>query len=189
MKEYYIVEEGNPSGPLSYEDLKEKNITKGTLVWARGFEEWKRASEVKELNDLIESKPPPIPNNKLLSKENKNFLTKELRIISKLLLYSMTAGLLSFFIFYLWIYDADKYNDFNVEKRIKRDGNTASGIDLSNFPFVWSGGMSNSDVKRNIKRRKEYYTEKSLESSSIAFLIIFSSLLVYRYANKKHKID
>lgn len=55
MKEYYIAISDNKEGPLSLDDLKVKKLTKDTLVWYDGLENWVKASEVNELKDLLKS--------------------------------------------------------------------------------------------------------------------------------------
>ena len=62
MKEYYYVKEGRKIGPLLKEELKAK-ISKDTLVWKDGLENWIKASQFPELNDLFQKEPPPIPNS------------------------------------------------------------------------------------------------------------------------------
>jgi len=64
MKEYYIIVKEVREGPFSYEELKTKSIWKKTLVWEESFENWKEASDVPELKDLLKKSPPPIPINK-----------------------------------------------------------------------------------------------------------------------------
>ena len=55
MKEYYIAISDKKEGPLSLNDLKTKKLTKDTLVWYDGLEDWVNASEVNELKDLLKS--------------------------------------------------------------------------------------------------------------------------------------
>ena len=62
MKAYYYVKDENKIGPLSKADLKGK-ITKETLVWKEGMENWIAASQLSELNDLFQKEPPPIPGS------------------------------------------------------------------------------------------------------------------------------
>lgn len=63
MKEYYISDGQNTIGPLSKLKLFSQNITKETLVWYEGLNEWKKAEDIEELADLFSSKqlPPPLP--------------------------------------------------------------------------------------------------------------------------------
>ncbi|GEC78153.1 GYF domain-containing protein [Flavobacterium aquatile] len=60
MKQYYISINNEQVGPLSFEELKEKKISSVTMVWFEGQTDWKKASEIDELKDLLKSIPPPI---------------------------------------------------------------------------------------------------------------------------------
>ena len=46
---YYIVENGNPSGPFEVEELIANGLRGGDLVWTEGFPDWVVASEVAEI--------------------------------------------------------------------------------------------------------------------------------------------
>jgi hypothetical protein len=58
---YFIVINGEQSNPLSLELLRKKWIQPDTLVWRHGYDNWKPASEVKELEGFLDYPPPPIP--------------------------------------------------------------------------------------------------------------------------------
>lgn len=60
MKQYYIYLDNEQKGPLSFEELKEKNISRETSVWFEGQADWKKAFEIEELTELFKSVPPPI---------------------------------------------------------------------------------------------------------------------------------
>lgn len=50
---YFIVNNGKQEGPFTIYELKDRQITSDTLVWAEGMKEWTPAWEVKELRDLL----------------------------------------------------------------------------------------------------------------------------------------
>lgn len=63
---YFIVENGQQSGPFTIYELKDKGITSDTLVWAEGMKDWQPAWQVEELKNFLygtqESQtPPPVP--------------------------------------------------------------------------------------------------------------------------------
>jgi hypothetical protein len=58
---YFIVVNGVQSNPLSLESLRKQWIKPETLVWRHGYENWKTAAEVRELNGFLDYQPPPIP--------------------------------------------------------------------------------------------------------------------------------
>lgn len=60
MKKYYIYLDNEQKGPLSFEELKEKNISRETLIWFEGQADWKKAFEIEGLTELFKSIPPPI---------------------------------------------------------------------------------------------------------------------------------
>ena len=64
MKQYYYSDGQQQIGPISKEDLKLKGITKETLVWCDGLNEWTKAGSVDDLADLFPNipTPPPIAN-------------------------------------------------------------------------------------------------------------------------------
>ncbi|MFN8579028.1 MAG: SPFH domain-containing protein [Candidatus Sericytochromatia bacterium] len=62
---FYINLNGSQSGPYDNNSLqsmvKDGRLKRDTFVWKQGMAEWKKASEVAELNDLISSIPPSPP--------------------------------------------------------------------------------------------------------------------------------
>ena len=53
MIQYYYSNGNDKFGPFNIEQLKNKNISKETLVWHEGINEWKKASELQELNNTL----------------------------------------------------------------------------------------------------------------------------------------
>lgn len=47
---------------MTFEQLKEQEINKDTLVWKEGTSDWVKASEVEELVPILELLPPPVDN-------------------------------------------------------------------------------------------------------------------------------
>ena len=66
MLKVYIAVNGATTGPFSGAQLREKvasgDLTPETLVWMEGMAEWRPASEVAELRDILAAAPPPDPN-------------------------------------------------------------------------------------------------------------------------------
>ena len=60
MRNYYIIENGQKKGPLSFEALHSFEIHPNTLIWHEGSEDWKAAQYVPELQAIIIRKTPPI---------------------------------------------------------------------------------------------------------------------------------
>jgi len=61
LKHYFIVENGQQTGPFTVEDLISKKLRKYTSVWTDGMTEWGSAESIDELKDLLIPEPPPPP--------------------------------------------------------------------------------------------------------------------------------
>jgi len=57
--DYYIASEQGPLGPYSIEQLKERPIKAGDMVWCKGMTEWTRADEVHEIVAILNA--PAVP--------------------------------------------------------------------------------------------------------------------------------
>jgi hypothetical protein len=60
MKKYHLHNGSEQEGPFTIEELSEKNINRETEIWFEGLDDWKKAGEVEELNELFKIIPPPI---------------------------------------------------------------------------------------------------------------------------------
>lgn len=60
MKQYYLHNGENNSGPYNIKELKDQKITKDTPVWSNGMQNWKKAGEVDELKSILSNNPPPL---------------------------------------------------------------------------------------------------------------------------------
>ena len=60
MKKYFYSNGKEKFGPFSFEELKNENITKDTLIWFEGLEDWKSAKEIGEFEEIFKLIPPPI---------------------------------------------------------------------------------------------------------------------------------
>ena len=63
--EYYVGIDGNPTGPISYSQLRQYakmgKVTKESLVWKNGLDNWMPIAQVPELSNLFTTSPPPFP--------------------------------------------------------------------------------------------------------------------------------
>jgi hypothetical protein len=63
MKQYFIFVDNKQLGPLTFEELAAKRISKETKVWFEGLDQWRNAEEIAELKNIIVATPlPPLPN-------------------------------------------------------------------------------------------------------------------------------
>jgi hypothetical protein len=60
---YYIVEEGKPVGPLTLQQIKDKQPKAGTLACRNGESSWRKIEELNELVSYILYAPPPLPTD------------------------------------------------------------------------------------------------------------------------------
>jgi|AntAceMinimDraft_10_1070366.scaffolds.fasta_scaffold06342_4 uncharacterized RDD family membrane protein YckC len=63
MKHYFYSDGEKQKGPFTFEQLKNENIEKETLIWFEGLEDWKPAKEINEIELILELIPPPIVPN------------------------------------------------------------------------------------------------------------------------------
>ena len=64
---YYVVVGGQQTGPHDMQSLRQLvqkgKLTRDSLVWTEGMDEWKEAGEVRGLQSLFADGPPPLPSN------------------------------------------------------------------------------------------------------------------------------
>lgn len=60
---YFISRDDNQNGPYDKDELLSQRISRDTLVWTEGMEDWKKAIEVEDLKYLFAQVPPPINKN------------------------------------------------------------------------------------------------------------------------------
>lgn len=60
MKQYYIYRNNENHGPFNLEELKTQQISKGTMVWFEGLEDWVKAGQTEDLQSLFILAPPPV---------------------------------------------------------------------------------------------------------------------------------
>jgi len=62
---YSVAVNGKQTGPYSYDELRQLvskgELTKDSLVWKEGMQQWAAAGTVDELADIWTSVPPPLP--------------------------------------------------------------------------------------------------------------------------------
>lgn len=65
--QYFYAANGQQLGPVSFEGLSQlfasRTVNATTLVWKQGMVNWAALNTVTELQALLGSVPPPLPNN------------------------------------------------------------------------------------------------------------------------------
>ena len=87
MKNYYYEFNGEQTGPVSLETLKNAGITADTLIWCEGMTQWQPASQVAEVAACIapslSSIPPqmkaPAPSN--ITQRNINAIRPDTHLV------------------------------------------------------------------------------------------------------------
>jgi len=63
MQKFYIHKDDKQQGPFSTDELKDQKISRDTMVWFEGADNWKKAIEVDDLKEIFKSIPPPLQTN------------------------------------------------------------------------------------------------------------------------------
>ena len=63
MKKYFYSDGKEKHGPLSLDELKQEDISKETLIWFEGLDDWKPAGDLDDMKPILEHQPPPIFTN------------------------------------------------------------------------------------------------------------------------------
>jgi hypothetical protein len=93
MKTYYIHNGTENSGPFLLDELKAKKITKTTLVWFEGMDEWKYAGDIPELKIILTVVPPPLKNIPPFPKEEKKVVSQTILGMDKSIFF-LACGIL-----------------------------------------------------------------------------------------------
>lgn len=72
MKKYFYLDGKERFGPFSFEELKNENISRETLIWFEGLEYWVPAKDIDELEEILRLTPPPININDTAKKTEEN---------------------------------------------------------------------------------------------------------------------
>lgn len=60
MSKFFIHKDDQQQGPFTSKELKDLKITRETMVWFEGAEDWKKAVEIEVLQEILKSIPPPL---------------------------------------------------------------------------------------------------------------------------------
>jgi len=122
MRTYFYSLNGNRIGPLSLEELKDKNINEDTLVWYEGLNDWSKAKDLEELNNFISKTPPPLPEIEI---SQRNFF--ERKYLVQILLAFLSVGIF----FYIYNLNSNKSNVFNHNDSVNDNNNKQNIITTS----------------------------------------------------------
>ena len=60
MKHYFYSNGEKQFGPVTFNELKQVDITPETLIWFEGLENWTPAKYILELEEILQISPPPV---------------------------------------------------------------------------------------------------------------------------------
>ena len=63
MSKFHIYKDEQQQGPFTLDELRDLKITRETMVWFEGEDNWKAAVEIEELKEIFKSVPPPLHIN------------------------------------------------------------------------------------------------------------------------------
>src|SRR5436190_22096822 len=58
---FFIADKHTQTGPFTLDEMEQLYLTRETIVWTEGFDNWTKAGEISLLKDIVRLAPPPIP--------------------------------------------------------------------------------------------------------------------------------
>jgi hypothetical protein len=113
MKQYFIADNNEQTGPFSKEELKAKRINKQTLIWREGLENWQEASKIEELKDCIIIMPPSLPQ-----KQKKQYLSEQQKAILAKSFWAFLLTFIPLYIYFMWTIGGFK-SGYDFEQAVK----------------------------------------------------------------------
>jgi len=164
---YYDSDGTNQYGPFSIEELSDKKIIKETLIWHEGIEDWKKASDIPELANIIAQTPPPIsktpPDIKNKITETQSLLKSgkkkyKIVIIALIIILSITSLLVvNFYV--------NSYNNSTSEEDYSNESNqnNEENYDQNNEP---SNETDMPRAKTSDELKRELYEKEKRNPKS-----------------------
>jgi hypothetical protein len=128
MDNYFYIKEGKRVGPVTLEELSRERITRKTLIWTNGMDEWIEAVKVEGLQYMFSTEPPPIPTESGIDRDKSlpfkgsgklnssnigiSANKKKIAVELKYFLYSLGLALVASALF-LWL--SHLYQDYTFE--------------------------------------------------------------------------
>jgi hypothetical protein len=194
MEKYYIVIDEIRQGPFTIDELKEKGITKTTLVWTENMSNWDEAKNVETLKEFIKSIPPPIQQQlgnqvKILTEitnEKEENPTRKIELV-KGIKYGIIGGIVSFIIFSTGIFQVWKYDGINFDQPI---------VKVERNPFyitetkIYGDGAITETKQTQVHNQRDYPEQIGYGGKmDLESLMPYMSGLPYGYGLKQIVID
>lgn len=113
MKKYYYLNGPEKNGPFSEDELVNHNLSLNTLIWTEGFENWK---PLREIPELLQSVPPPPPNEIIVNSTN----AVKIKKIAYLILIAFILFTASFLTVTVILEKAKKEQRTEIESHVER---------------------------------------------------------------------
>ncbi|WP_396188441.1 DUF4339 domain-containing protein [Flavobacterium sp.] len=147
MKEYYLHNGEENSGPFNSKELKDLKITKDTPVWSNDMEDWKKAGEIDELKSILSNNPPPLKKlqkNEYQKPKKSNFFKYLILAVSIIAFLAIGSNIIS-----ENTINQDNITpeeDDSVNMHIRNNITSLIQVNTNQYSVDAFGGISNLDV-------------------------------------------
>ena len=147
MKEYYLHNGEENSGPFNSKELKDLKITKDTPVWSNDMEDWKKAGEIDELKSILSNNPPPLKKlqkNEYQKPKKSNFFKYLILAVSIIAFLAIGSNIIS-----ENTINQDNITpeeDDSVNMHIRNNITSLIQVSTNQYSVGAFGGISNLDI-------------------------------------------
>lgn len=171
MKTYYIHNGTENSGPFLLDELKAKKITKTTLIWFEGMDEWKYAGDIAELKSILAVVPPPLKNIPPLPKEVEKTVVNQTILGLDKSIFFWTCGILTLIVATLIFNTYQDNRSFELEQKNKETEFQNQQIELqqkqTDEEKIQSAIQEKIESDRRIKQKKDSVNNRISEIKKI----------------------
>lgn len=171
MKTYYIHNGTENSGPFLLDELKAKKITKTTLIWFEGMDEWKYAGDIAELKSILAVVPPPLKNIPPLPKEAEKIVVSQTILGLDKSIFFWACGILTLIVATLIFNTYQDNRSFELEQKNKETEFQNQQIELqqkqTDEEKIQSAIQEKIESDRRLKQKKDSVNNRISEIKKI----------------------
>lgn len=171
MKTYYIHNGTENSGPFLLDELKAKKITKTTLIWFEGMDEWKYAGDIAELKSILAVIPPPLKNIPPLPREAEKTVVSQTILGLDKSIFFWACGILTLIVATLIFNTYQDNRSFELEQKNKETEFQNQQIELqqkqTDEEKIQSAIQEKIESDRRIKQKKDSVNNRISEIKKI----------------------
>jgi hypothetical protein len=187
---YYIALDDKKDGPYTLEEVKGIKISRDTLVWKEGMENWQAAKDFEEFKDLFLSIPPPIPDNfskTPRSSLNKGKIRKLIQSILISFLISISISLIALTIYFfinrpVYVSDEIVQEGKKLQWDLTKEEPRFIGRYIpDNCNYCWDitiWTVYQGNINEIVRKR---FQEDLLDKAFLFLIISFPAILLLRY--------